>query len=470
MACSPPATAAPNERKSHRRGRHVTSLTLVTIAVIAYGTFGSRGYGRALALGGVTAAGAAVVVGTIAVPTFYATAVGTVVALAFELLRNRRGADTPRPGLPPGVSLLLLFLGWSVLVTVTAPEVFDGMLVYLPAGKGTLTAGVVTSSNIAQMVYLALGVCVVVFLARSPFARPELIGLAAGATTLLSMWRYLHQEVGLPFPDGVFDNSPNLAYIETAPGGLQRFRGILSEPSALAASSLVTMSYLLSRAPQLGGWRRIAAVFVIAVAGYLGVISTSATFVVATVSVALIAAAAFLLGFLTRRRFVSAAVGVVSCAVIVTSLWLMPIVTDFVDTTINAKVASSSYGERSGANAASYGIFFDTYGIGTGLGANRASSFFAGLLSTTGLVGALLLAAAIVGLVRRGGAMRAYRPVVWALVAVLVLKVVAGPDLSDTSGIMWMSLGLLSRAALLAGHDRAEATTVPSALDAAETP
>jgi hypothetical protein len=35
-------------------------------------------------------------------------------------------------------------------------------------------------------------------------------------------------------------------------------------------------------------------------------------------------------------------------------------------------------------------------------------------------------------------------------VAVLVLKVVAGPDLSDSSGILWMSLGLLSRAALVA--------------------
>lgn len=339
-----------------------------------------------------------------------------------------------------------------MLVTVTAPELFDGMAVLLPTGKGGLVAGVLTSSNIAQIIYLALGVCVVIFLARSPSARPELIGLAAGATTLLSLWRYLHQEAGVPFPEGMFDNSPNLAYIETAPGGLQRFRGILSEPSSLAGSSLVTISYLLARVSQIAGWRRVGAVAVAVAAGYLGVISTSATFVVASVVVAAIAAAIFLLGFLTQRRFVSAAVGVVSCAMIVTSLWLLPIITDFVETTIDDKVASPSFGERSGANSASYGIFFDTYGFGTGLGANRASSFFAGLLSTTGLVGTLLLAATIFGLIYRGSSVRCYRPVMWALVAILVLKVVAGPDLSDSTGIMWISLGLLSRAAILAGR------------------
>jgi hypothetical protein len=449
----------------------VTSLTLITVVIIAYGALGPHGYARALALGGATAAGATIVVGAVAVPTFYATALGTVVALGFQLLHNGRDAGVARSRLPPGVSLLLLFLGWSVLVTVVAPELFDGLVVFLPNGKGVLTAGVITSSNIAQMVYLALGVCVVVFLARSPYAGPGLIGLAAGATTLLSLWRYLHQEVSVPFPDGVFDNSPNLAHIETAAGGVQRFRGILSEPSSLAASSLVTMSYLTSRIPRLAGWRRVGAMFVVAVAGYLGVISTSASFVVAGVVVAVIAAVAFLLGFLTRRRFVSAAVGVVSCAVIVTSLWLLPIIADFVQATINTKVASSSYGERSGANAASYGIFFDTYGLGTGLGANRASSFFAGLLSTTGLIGTLVFAAAIAGLVYRGGSVPAYRPVVWALVAMLVLKVTAGPDLSDTTGIMWMALGLLSRAALIAqeeaGSDAGVTTAPPVAPDAA---
>ena len=63
------------------------------------------------------------------------------------------------------------------------------------------------------------------------------------------------------------------------------------------------------------------------------------------------------------------------------------------------------------------------------------------------LVGTLLFALAVWSLVRAGHRDQAYRPVVWALVASLVVKGVSGPDLADTSGILWMSLGVLAHAA-----------------------
>lgn len=427
----------------------MTTLTLVTVVVILYGMVGRQGYGYALALGGSTGAGAAFVAGTIAVPTFYAVAIGTAIALGVRMVTRRSTPDDPIRALPPGVPVLALFTAWSVLVTVTAPLLFDGLAVLLPTGKSSLAAGTITSSNYAQTIYLTLGVCVIAFLARSPAAGPQLIGLAAGATTVLSLWRYGHQEIGLPFPDGVFDNSPNLAYIETAPGGIARFRGILSEPSGLAGSSLVTVSYMLPRSQHVHGWRRAGALFVSAAAVYLGVISTSATFVVASVVVALIAAVTFLIGFLSRRTSVSAIVSVVCCALVVLTLWLLPIVADFVELTVNQKVSSSSYDQRTGANTASYELFLHTFGFGVGLGSNRASSFLAGILSDTGLVGTLLFAAAIVALVRRSAPVLEYRPVIWALIASLVLKVTAGPDMSDNTGITWIALGLLSHAVLL---------------------
>ena len=166
-------------------------MTLATILIIAYGVFGRHGYGRALALGGVTASGAAAVVGTIAVPTFYTVAIGTLVALGLSLLGNGKTADAVRRPLPPAVSLLLCFLIWSVFVTLVAPLLFDGMTVLVPPRPITLAATVLTNSNIAQVIYLALGVSVVLFLARSARSGPELIGLLAGLTTLLSLWRYL---------------------------------------------------------------------------------------------------------------------------------------------------------------------------------------------------------------------------------------------------------------------------------------
>lgn len=446
----------------------MTTLTLSTVVVILYGVLGSRGYGRALALGGATGAGAAFVAGGTAVPTFYAVALGTAVALGLGLLPSRRAEQIGARRLPPGVPMLLMFLAWSALVTAVAPLFFDGMPVSLPVAgtsPNQLHAGVFTASNLAQTIYLVLGICVVVFLARSRFSGPELIGLAAGLTTVLSAWRYLNQNAGVPFPEGVFDNSPFFAYIETAPGGLARFRGILSEPSALAASSLITTAYMVSRAVQVHGRRRWGAVLVAAIAVYLGVISTSTTFVVASVVVAGIAAATFAVSFLLRRRSVTALVSVVACAAVILALWIIPIIAAFVEVSVNAKVSSSSFDERSGADTTSYGIFFDTFGSGVGLGANRASSLLPGLLSTTGLIGTLLFAAVVSNLVYRSSSVREYRPVIWALVTSLVLRAVAGPDLSDGSGILWMSLGLLSHAALIAEGRRTPSQFLGAAYD-----
>lgn len=440
----------------------MTTLTLVTLFVIGYGTLSRHGYGHALALGGVTAAGAAVVVGSTAVPTFYAVALGTVVAFGLRLLGNGRTVAHAGRRLPPGVTLLLLFLAWSTFVTLVAPVLFDGLTVPTPTGPRNLASGIVTSSNIAQTIYLAIGVCVVVFLARSPSSRPQLIGLAAGTTTLLSLWRTLHELIGIPFPEGVLDNSPFFAYIETAPGGVQRFRGILSEPAALAGSSLVTISYMLSRSRQLRGGRRAGALAVAGAAAYLGTISTSATFVVAAGAIALIAALTFAFGFVLRRTSVSEIVSVVACVMVIVALWVLPIVADFAESTVNEKVSSSSFTERSSADSQSYDILLDTFGLGVGLGASRASSFLPGLLGTTGLGGALLFAAAIVGLVHRCASVLEYRPVVWALVTILVVKVIAGPDLSDSSGVLFMSLGLLSHAALTVDARRVGASSPAS--------
>ncbi len=288
----------------------------------------------------------------------------------------------------------------------------------------------------------------VLFLARSARSRPELIGLLVGLTTLLSLWRYLHQLVGLPFPEGMLDNSPSFDYIETAPDDVQRFRGIFSEPAGLAGSCLVTIAYMLPRSLQVRGWRRAGALLVAAVATYLGIISTSATFVVAGVAIALIAGLAAAVGFLLRRTHVSAIASVAGCALVIAGIWILPIIADFVETTVNEKVSSSSFTDRSSANSMSLEIFIDTFGFGVGLGGNRASSFVPSLLSTTGIIGTLLFMAAVATLIRRSAPVREYRPVVWALVGLLVMKVISGPDLSETTGVLWICLGLLSHAAL----------------------
>jgi len=442
----------------------MTTLSIAVLVIVVYGLLNRHGYGRALALGGVTGSGAAAVVGSVAVPTFYAVAIGTAVALGLQLLGDGKAAPAPRRPLPPGVPLLLFFFCWSVLVTLLAPLLFNGLTVYTPTGGYDLAAGYLTSSNLAQIIYLALGICVVLFLARSTKSGPEIIGLLVATATLLSLWRYLNQTFGLPYPDGVFDNSPGFEYIESAAGGVERFRGIFSEPAGVAGSSLVTIAYMVPRALQVAGARRVGALLLVGIAIFLGVISTSTTFVVAGVTIAVIAVITFVLRFVLRRTGISALGSVVICAVVIAALWVLPIVASFVETAVDQKVSSSSFTERSSANSAAMVVLLDSFGLGTGLGSNRASSFVPTLLSTTGVVGALALAVAIATLIRRGSAIRQYRPVVWALVSLLVAKVVAGPDLHDTTGVMWISLGLLSGAAAMpTGGNRPENQVEPVA-------
>ena len=451
----------------------MTTLTLATMAVVVYGVVNSRGYARALALGGATPAGAALVLGPTAVPTFYAVAIGAAVGVAARVLaRTRRSDRQPLPPVP-GFAPLVAFVIWAVLVTLIAPLLFDGLAVVAPgSGVGQLTAGQLTTSNRAQIIYLLLGACVVVFLARSRWATPAVLGTAVGLTVLLSLWAYLGQELGLRYWPGIFDNSPAFNYISSAPGGIPRFRGIFSEPAGLATSSVVAIGYMLSRAVQVRGLRRLGALLVAATAGYLGWISTSATFVVAILALAALAAVVHVQRILLRRGPLTSAALTLFGLAAVAAVWYLPRLADVVGQVLDTKIASSSYVERSGADQQSFLLILQTFGMGTGLGSNRPSSFAAALLSTVGLPGALLFVALVVVLIREAAPLRSYRPVIWALVGLLVAKLISGPDLNDTSGVVWISFGLLAHAGLVRrsrghtappGHLRGGPSGAPSA-------
>jgi hypothetical protein len=350
----------------------------------------------------------------------------------------------PRRGADIGLVLLGCFLLWSVLVTLVAPFLFPGAPTVNPVA-GVLVPGQLTSSNLAQIIYLFLGLAVVLFLRSSRGGGTELIGLAAGTCTALSAWRYVAQTTGLPFPEGLFDNSPSFAYIETAAGGVPRFRGILSEPAGLAANCMVTIFYMVSRARQVRGLRRAGCLVLAAAALYMGAVSTSTTFVIAgLVGIALvIVVVAF--GFLSRQVAFARSKVFLGAIGVVVLVWALPYLYTAIAGAVSEKLASSSYVDRSSANEDALASFFNSFGLGIGVGAVRASSFVPTLLGATGVIGTVLFTAAVVVFVRRSALSLSRRPVVWALVAFLIIKVSSGPDLSDSSGILWIALGLLSR-------------------------
>lgn len=422
----------------------MTTLTGITACLMVLGVLSRLGYSRALALGGVTASGVALVVGGNPLPTFYAVAIGAAVLLVIDLLVRGRDARPTVPLSAP-VVLLMVFLVWATVVTLSAPLLFAGLEVPVASG-GTrrLMPGLLTSSNIAQIAYLLLGVAVVVFVSRDRRAGPELIGLVVGPATVLSFWRYLSLQWGLPFPERFFDNSPTQVFIETAAGGQVRFRGIFSEPAGLAGMCLVAVAYMIVRQAQLSGWRRIGAWAVIALATFMGFESTSTTFVLAIVALVGIAGGSVLFTFLGRRLTVRRVISVVACLALIPALWLLPPIVDDIAARLVSKVDSSSYVDRSAVNNLAGNIFLDTFGFGAGLGSVRASSLAATAVASTGVIGTVLFAVAIGVCLFRGWADPRLRPVVWALIALLVGKLISGPDIADPSGVTWLALGLLA--------------------------
>lgn len=422
-------------------------LTVTSVVLILLGGLTRLGWPRALGLAGATPAGAAVVLGSgVAIPTFATVALAAVAAFGLrELAAAVRTGRRVRP--IPGLLALTLFFCWVVALTLFAPILFDGFSVTGPAvGEIHIldSATQPATSNIAQTAYLALGIGSMALVAGDHRAGFSGALIMLVTSTLLSSWALLHRDLGVPFPVGVFDNSPSFQYISTAPGGVERFRGIFPEPSALATISLAAIAFLVALIPRTHGIKRIAAVLAIALALWNVSVSTATTAIVSGIALLMLAVVTFLYRFFVRRQQVASGLVVALCLCGVALLPLLPVIADGISSAINDKVGSSSYDDRSGADAFSYDLTIRTFGIGVGLGSNRPSSLLAGLLSTTGVVGVALLLGVIGYLLWQTRGESRMAPVWWAFVSFMLTRFISSPDLGDPTGLTWLCMGALA--------------------------
>lgn len=398
----------------------------------------------AIGIGGMMPTGAFLAFGGIALPTVYASAIFAIVASV--LLRI--GGRTSPPS--SGIIVLWVFALWVVIVTVAAPFLFAGVQVFALGGTSRMLSPntFLTSSNIAQLLYLVLGVACAALAASRPERAMWFVFLALAGAAVLSFWRYAGLNLGLPFPFGFFDNSPGFRYIDAAPGGIVRFRGIFSEPAALASSSLACVAAGVALLRRSSGLRRVLVAVGVGAGAFNLAESTSATGVLAAAVLVIIVVTTGVGGLVLHGRRWSLAATIVIVTGATAAIWLLPIAGALVQGVVDAKVGTSSFNERSGADLYSFALVLQTWGFGVGVGSNRPSSFLAALLAGTGILGTVLFFAVIMRYSLRATRIPAVRPALWALLAIMITKLVASPDLSDTSGTLWVAIGALIGAQL----------------------
>jgi hypothetical protein len=372
-----------------------------------------------------------------------------------------------RPGLAP----LIAFGFWTVLVTAASPFVFASTPVLNPRDgidDGVAHPALLTYqiSNFAQSGYLIFGIALVAVLGSIKGLSPRLpaAGLALG-TVLSSLRTLLPESVA----EDLFDNSPNVSYTTGSLNGVERMRGIFSEPSSLGGFEVTAAVFFVMMASRTRGHERYLCLGLAAWALVNAVLSGSGTALIGGMLILAVIAGHALYSYGVGNSRVSAPAFVASILAVPTLIVVGPTLYLSAAGVVGDKVGSSSYANRSTANLFSIDLTWQTYGVGVGVGANRPSSFAATLLSCTGVLGTALYAFAFVVIL--AGAVRVHRfqPAAWALVSLMFSKLVAGPDLSDPT--MWFLLAICANAAW---HRRSaaspEARTALSPLCAAADP
>jgi hypothetical protein len=315
-----------------------------------------------------------------------------------------------------------LLVGYAVVAVLGAfvlPKWFDGLPVNLLVemeGIGRLDPLHASLSNIVQALNLCVHGVVVLFMLQASQRADGFRGIAAGAAgglllvLCIGFYEQAAQLKGVPSLVPYLANNLGYSQAPVAEKWLWFRIGLpFTEPS-YASAYLAATSFGLWSVALLGrGWWWAWFAAAVSTAGLLN--SLGATGLAAAGGASVV----FVLWVLVKALLPSTSLSVrlraaVMCALLLlASTWgynayqesaYKPKVDEMVSGLIVAK-AKLKDGSRELSNKRALEIVKETYGLGVGLGSNRASSFFASLVSNTGVLGALLFSGMLLTLLWR---------------------------------------------------------------------
>jgi len=401
-------------------------------------------------------------------PYFFATSLIAARIIARWLTgRIRFGVDEP---ILSHVRALTLFVLWAVASAIVLPVLFSGM----PVDLGRVSVDTTyfnlvplrwTFSNVGQAGYLVLDLCLVLLFLRNA-SRPGYVeGLVEAFTwsgvivALVGAYQLLSYRVGLPFPKAFFYS--NQVWAELAGEGISGWHRINATfPEASAAGDfLATWSvFQLVLAARLG--RQGTRHWWFALGGSFMVANTTST----TGYVALAVAWTIFIWKYVVTPLLSGRVAVK--ALLAASLTVTAILVAFVlgghsgsmlDIVLVNKLQTSSATHRLASVNHSLDVFVQSFGLGVGLGSDRAMSSAAYIVANLGVIGVVLfvyLLWQLYTLGKRsspvGSADRLERiwfeALGWALVVQLLAMMESGAEITGpTLWVPWAILAALIR-------------------------
>ena len=340
--------------------------------------------------------------------------------LVFYLLRliSMRGGVSlllaefaPRRPLFP----FLLLAVWTFGSAFLLPRLFDGSISVFslsraPSNDGDLAPLHPTSGNLSQAVYAAggfLAACATAAYARRPGSAAAILSGLVLVTTLHLVFAMLDLITSATHTGYILDviHTAGYAFLtDDELGGLKRISGSFSEASSFAMFSLtlLAVNFTLFVADIRTRFTGPASLLL---TGFVALATSSAGYVGLGVFYAAFLAFALVDALVRRRkRAIAIAFGVICGTVLLASAVVLfapgvaSVAQTVFDDSLLKKAASDSAVERGTWNTQAWQIMFNTYGLGAGIGATRASNYALVLLSNLGLIGAALFAALLVRL------------------------------------------------------------------------
>lgn len=323
-----------------------------------------------------------------------------------NLMRGVESAlDMRRTGLLTAFTLL------SAAGAILLPRLFAGLVEVVPVTGGSLDGPSLLqprSGNYTQVAYMTLSylttLAISVIGSRPEVQRGYLRAVIAGALALVATgladlvcYRLGASALLEPFRTASYEL---LTDVEAA--GLKRVVGLTPEASAFGSLCVSSAAALLLLRPLYRpGWERRLALFALVGVALLGLLSTSSTAyagggMLAVVYLIDLGARAIHPNAAGRETLglelgALAAFALIAAAALLFTPGALAPFADLLDKIVFQKSASQSYYQRSMWTEIGVGAFFDSGGLGVGVGSVRTSNWAISILSSTGFVGGILM-------------------------------------------------------------------------------